>query len=139
MLRPVVPALALAVTVACAHGPAPTPVPMTTISDVEWTLTQLGERTAPVGARGEAPSLRFDADGSVSGYGGCNRVRGPYTVAGDRLTFGNLAMTMMACPDGMDLERDFARALGRVTRWARAGDVLTLSSDAGPVATFRAR
>ncbi len=38
-------------------------------------------------------------DGRVGISNTCNRMRGSYAMAGDALTFGNLASTMMACAD----------------------------------------
>jgi uncharacterized lipoprotein YbaY len=44
-------------------------------------------------------SIEFGADGEVTGFGGVNRFRGPYTVDGGTVEFGALAATMMAGPE----------------------------------------
>ena len=39
----------------------------------------------------------FDPMGNVSGNAGCNSYRGPYEIAGNRLTFGPIVSTKRAC------------------------------------------
>lgn len=76
---------------------------------------------------------------TVSGFGGCNRLAGSFTVAGDRLSFGPLAGTRMACPNSEWYERDFLAALEKVARWRIAGPWLELSGEDGsPLALFEA-
>ena len=49
---------------------------------------------------------------TVSGRGGCNSYRGPAKVAGNKLAFGSLVTTQMACaPALMDQENKFYAAL----------------------------
>ena len=53
-------------------------------------------RRSPPGV--QRPTLQFDATtGTVAVEAGCNTGSGSYTVAGDQITFGPLAMTMRAC------------------------------------------
>jgi putative lipoprotein len=62
--------------------------------------------------------LEIAGDGSVSGTGGCNRMAGKAVIAGDRITFGPLASTKMACPPAaMNQERKFFDALGDARAW----------------------
>jgi len=102
----------------------------------DWTLTTLeGEDVAPL-PDGRRPYLHFEAD-RVHGFAGCNRLTGGYRAEGTRLEFSQLAMTRMACAEGMDLEQRFGNALERVTGYELAGDRLVLS-DGGeePLAVF---
>jgi putative lipoprotein len=56
--------------------------------------------------------LEIDAGGVVTGSGGCNRIHGTATIAGERITFGQIASTRMACPPAvMDQESKFLLAL----------------------------
>ena len=83
-----------------------------TLENTYWKLVSLGER--PVAAperQGEAHLILHPADGRVSGSGGCNRFTGSYELDGEKLTFGSIAGTLMACPAGMDIEREFLAAL----------------------------
>jgi heat shock protein HslJ len=47
---------------------------------------------------GRPLQLDFDAS-DVSVRNTCNRMHGSYSIAGGKLTFGNLASTLMACND----------------------------------------
>jgi heat shock protein HslJ len=68
---------------------------------------------------------------SMAGSGGCNRLSGSYELSGDRLTFGQMAGTMMACIDGMETEKAFPGALGQAKKWRIAGQRLELFDAAG--------
>lgn len=57
-------------------------------------------------------TISFDADGRVSGSGGCNRYFGPVTIQENMITFGVLGSTRRACPPAlMDQEQKFFNAL----------------------------
>jgi len=57
-------------------------------------------------------TLEIGADGKVSGNGGCNRFSGSATIVGDKISFGDLASTMMACTEAaMDQEMKLHAAL----------------------------
>jgi heat shock protein HslJ len=76
----------------------------------------------------------------VTGYGGCNELTGTYTLKGNDLTFGGVAMTRRACIDGMDTEGIFAPALTGVRSWRILGEHLELYDASGTtVARFEAR
>jgi heat shock protein HslJ len=49
-----------------------------------------------------------------------------------------MAGTMMACPDGGELERNYLQVLGRVNAFRLEGDTLSLLAGPEVVATFRA-
>lgn len=85
-------------------------------------------------------TLNLAEDGSVSGRSGCNRFAGQATIDGDKLAFGALAGTRMACaPAHMDLEQKYLTALDKVATF-RIDDAqrkLVLLDDAGTaVLTF---
>jgi heat shock protein HslJ len=76
----------------------------------------------------------------VAGSGGCNRFTGSYKRNGDQLTLGKMAMTFMACPEGMETEREFVTALEQVRSWKIFGEYLELlDSNGGFLARFEAR
>lgn len=72
--------LALLVLSACSRQPAP-------------AIGTWGD-----GADG-GPQLVLDEDGRLHGTDGCNRLIGSWEQDGDRVAFGAIASTMMACPD----------------------------------------
>jgi heat shock protein HslJ len=58
---------------------------------------------------------------------------GGYELKGDKLTFARMASTMMACPDGMETEQKFLKALGQAKRWKIAERQLELMNGSGKV------
>jgi heat shock protein HslJ len=116
-----------------------TPAPAS-ITDRDWTLTSLGERMNLMGQGDRAPTLRLDSAGSrASGFAGCNRFNGPFTLSGDSLSFGALVSTKMACAQGNDVEVAYLAALGNARTFSVSDSVLTLRSADSPLATFVAR
>jgi heat shock protein HslJ len=78
---------------------------------------------------GSVVRVSFQA-GQVGATGGCNSMGGPYTIAGDRLTVGQLAMTEMACaPALMDQDQWLASLIDGATVRLE-GDTLTLAKAA---------
>lgn len=106
-----------------------------------WKLTALNGKPVFVGERQREPSLVLDSENlRVAGYGGCNRLMGSYEVKGNGVHFGQLAGTMMACPDGMDTEKEFLDTLPQVTRWRIVGEHLEFYDTSGKVlGRFEAR
>ena len=125
---------------ACARSPQMTSSPVEfrrAVSSTEWTLSELGGQPAPAGASNQPATLRFDADSThVSGFAGCNRYAGGYTVDGQSLHFAPLAMTKMACTQGVDLEQRLADALARTNRYELTATSLTFLDGSTPVARF---
>jgi heat shock protein HslJ len=79
---------------------------------VEWQLVELKGQPAPLGNGGRPGTLLLaEGEGRASGFAGCNRFSGTFTVTGDQLQFGPLMMTKMACSEGMDLEASYPAAL----------------------------
>jgi heat shock protein HslJ len=107
------------------------------ITDIDWNMTGLGERTNPLGAGGKQVTLRLDADTQrAAGFGGCNRYSGSYSLRGDSLSFGAVLSTRMACTDGMELEGAWHKTLPRVVTYSATESTLTLNATEGPVASF---
>lgn len=108
------------------------------IVDREWALASLGDNTVPMGNGGQPVTLTLQSsDNRVSGSAGCNRYSGPYTLAGDELTFGPAMSTKMACEQGMDVEMAFLSMLTNVTGYQATDSSLTLVGRSGPLAHFR--
>lgn len=79
-------------------------------------------------------TMTFDAEGHVTGSGGCNRYFGPVTIEGSAISFGQLGSTRMACvPALMDQERRFFAALtmARSYRFEQPGHKLVFLSEEG--------
>lgn len=73
----------------------------------------------------------------VSGHAGCNQMTGAYTMEKKAIHFGNMASTMMACPD-MDLEQAFAKMVnGRILEYELEGDQLILTHPSGKTLVYK--
>jgi len=109
--------IALLMTLAACPGPGPgTGSPAASPVGVEWKLVELGGRSAGIGANGQPATLLLtEVSARASGYAGCNQFSGSYTLSGNSLTFGPLAMTRMACVGGGDLEHRYTMALEQTT------------------------
>jgi heat shock protein HslJ len=105
-----------------------------------WVAVDLAGLPVPADPAARRPVLEFVAGGRVAGRDGCNRFSGPYRQQGDRLSFGALAVTRMACPDAEEITHRFGAALKGTTRFRIAGGRLELYGATGtPLAIFAAR
>lgn len=63
-------------------------------------------------------TITLGEDGRAYGTGGCNHWFAPYTLDGDKLSFGKVGSTRKLCaPALMEQERRFLQALETVQRW----------------------
>lgn len=107
-----------------------------TIEGQAWRLASLPGHDLGVLGAGQYLTARFEA-GRVSGFSGCNRFMGSYTVDRDQLTLGQLAGTMMACPGAaMAIEGAFKGSLAGTLRYAILDDRLTLTPVSGAPLVF---
>lgn len=127
--------------VAACHRPGPAEAPparpMAVLTSHAWILDQLDGRPAPLGADSRPATLTFTDAGRASGFAGCNRMAGSFTLHGSALRFGPLVMTRMACMKGMELETRFAAALDEVRTYGFRGDTLELRSRSAVIARLR--
>ncbi|WP_318202588.1 META domain-containing protein [Streptomyces sp. SCL15-4] len=87
------------------------------VTGVEWRVESVTAGGDTLGApAGGSPRLTIGTDGSASGDLGCNRFSARVSVHGDRITFGALRTTKMACdPARTRFERALTRVLDRQT------------------------
>ena len=111
------------------------------LQNTYWKLTALNGKPVSVAEQQREPSLVLHSENlRVTGFGGCNRLMGSYEVSGNDVRFGQLAGTMMACPEGMDTEKEFLATLRQVSRWRIAGEHLEFYDASGNVlGRFEAR
>ncbi|WP_234016820.1 META domain-containing protein [Streptomyces sp. LaPpAH-108] len=106
--------------------------PQQPVTGVEWRVDSLTTESttlrAPAGAR-----LRVEEDGTAGGNLGCNSFGTRATLREDRISFGALRTTKIACDrPRMTFERALAAALDRQTLTARTEDgKLTLTGGHG--------
>jgi heat shock protein HslJ len=101
------------------------------LENATWRLTGLPGRELPGAGEREAVTVRL-ADGRVTGFSGCNQLMGSYTLDGGTLVLGQLAGTMMACPEpARSIEDQFLGAFSGTMRFVVEGDHLTLMPGSG--------
>ncbi|MFN4283968.1 MAG: META domain-containing protein [Alphaproteobacteria bacterium] len=140
-MKTIFAAVMLCALAACAsRETASTAADSAPLVGTRWVLTKLGDTTVAPAEREAFLTLQA-SDQRASGYAGCNMFAGPYQLAGDKLSFGPLAMTRMACPPpGMAVEGGYANALRGAKAYTVAGRTMTLMDDAGKsLATFVAK
>jgi copper homeostasis protein (lipoprotein) len=102
------------------------------LEDTTWRVTRLNDKDVVTKENQHAPYIVLaSSEHRASGSGGCNRINGTYTVDKQTIHFGPMASTMMACPDGMDTEKDFMEALDAARKWKIQGDELELYGEDG--------
>jgi uncharacterized lipoprotein YbaY/heat shock protein HslJ len=103
-----------------------------TLEGTNWKLTHLGGKPVVVKGAQREPNLVLDSEKrSLAGSGGCNRIAGKYEIIDQRIGFGTIASTKMACPDGMDTEQAFIEMLSQVRVWKVLGKTLELYDGQG--------
>jgi heat shock protein HslJ/quercetin dioxygenase-like cupin family protein len=108
--------------------------------DATWVAVELTGTPVPLTPAERQPSLTFVAGGRVSGTDGCNRIQATYTVTGDRIAFGPIAATRMACPGMESLVGRFEAALTGAQRWRLVSGRLQLFGQGDAMlAAFEAR
>jgi putative lipoprotein len=102
------------------------------LENTTWRVTRVNGKDVVAGENQRAPYIVLQAsEHRVSGSGGCNRITGTYSVEKQTIHFGPMASTMMACPSGMDTEKDFMEALDAARRWKIQGNELELYGEDG--------
>jgi putative lipoprotein len=100
-----------------------------TIFDRDWVAEAIDGAAAHDKAR---PTLRIGKDGKVSGRGGCNGFFGSAKVDGQKLAFGQIGSTEMACEQAvMDQEHSFHQALERAASFRIVEGKLVLADKDG--------
>jgi heat shock protein HslJ len=102
----------------------------TSLRGTTWNVTGVNNGKGAVETTGltEKLTATFGKDNSFSGFGGCNQLRGTYTLSGTTgVKIGPLAATKKTCGTAVDqLESQYVSALSRATKYELAGTTLTL-------------
>jgi copper homeostasis protein (lipoprotein) len=111
------------------------------LEDTYLKLTRLGGHRVPAfDGQQEAHIVLHSEGGRAAGTGGCNRFFSTYEIDGSSISFGVMATTMMACPDGKDVDLALAAALENAASFRRtAHHFELLDSEGTVVARFEAR
>ncbi len=103
------------------------------LEGTRWVLTRLGDEVVTLNEGPRELSLALErGERRVAGYAGCNRLIGAYELDGQSITFKQMALTRMACPD-MKYENAFGKALEATRTWKIAGPNLEFFDENGRV------
>ena len=91
-----------------------------------WRATQLAGKAVMSVSGTRELNLIFQTGGRVTGFDGCNSITGSYESKADAIRFGQMAGTLMACPNSAETERGFRDAVGGARRYRIIGDRLEL-------------
>ena len=130
-----VAAVMLLAACSSSSGDAPEEVPVEEIQDITWEWAELIENNPAAQSVVPDPenyTLTFFADGTVAMKVDCNSGNGSYTVDGNEIEFGLMALTMAMCPPE-SLHDQFLQLLGEVDTFGMRDDklVFTLKDEAG--------
>ncbi|OJX37899.1 MAG: hypothetical protein BGO78_07580 [Chloroflexi bacterium 44-23] len=111
----------------------------TDLSGTSWLVTGFNNGKGAVTSTiiDSELTLAFNEKGAVSGNAGCNTFSGSYTLAGNKITFSNMASTLKAClePEGlMEQETEFLTALSTVDTYRVEGSQLEMRTADGAIA-----
>jgi heat shock protein HslJ len=82
------------------------------LTGTNWVLVSSGDPNNPTPVEpGVIITAVFSEDGYISGLSGCNQYNVGYTLSGEDLTLGPIAITQMTCTTGMDAEQAYLTAL----------------------------
>lgn len=75
------------------------------------------------------PNLHFNpSEKQISGFSGCNRYFGSYSISGDSLVFDHIASTKKAC-NGVTFEQEYLNWISAKSfNWKTEGNILTLTN-----------
>ncbi len=102
----------------------PVSKPDASLTETYWKLIVIGEETYTAGQDQREAHLKLHINNAVSGFAGCNTFAGNFTTKANAINLGPLAMTAMACKEGMDTEQSFIRALDEINHYEIHGDTM---------------
>ena len=103
----------------------------------EWTLESMRVGETIFTPEDAPPTITFSDDAKISGFAGCNRFFGGYTLSGRVISFSNLGATKMFCQEAMPLEDAYLKLLSTERRALFSDSKLILTGDDGNQMIFR--
>ena len=106
----------------------PSSQPSPSLKETYWKLVEINGKAFKSTSETREPHLILKTeDNRIIGHSGCNRYFGTYAQQeNQRLSFGNIGSTKMACLDDDNIEFRFFDVLGRTDSYTIKGDTLSL-------------
>lgn len=101
------------------------------LANKEWKLEFFKQDKVEVVIEQQIPTLEFDMNGKVNGFGGCNSFTGRFTVDGRTIKIGEIGATRKYCEGEMELENSYFKVLGIEGRALFSEGKLILTGDGG--------
>ena len=96
----------------------------------EFHLLSINDEPVKPSRSGEKLTLIIHPDDArISGFAGCNRFFGPYSLHTDTLEIGVIASTKMACMDNNQEQKYLSCLSGQKFLWRLEGERLILRND----------
>ncbi len=96
----------------------------------KWELVEVAGKQVQQYLDQRKPYIQFDAENRrAAGFDSCNNFSGGYTLEGNKLTFGMMASTKMACQHVMQQEAAFNDMLSTTNGYRIKGNRLELLKD----------
>jgi heat shock protein HslJ len=99
----------------------------------DWKLVSYGSKSSPTPVVSDIDTtVTIGADGKVNGNVGCNSFGGDYKTSGEKISFSQIASTMMACADPlMQQESAVFTVFTDKATFSMDGSTLTITSADG--------
>jgi len=85
------------------------------IEEKKWYLTEIEGDSEIILVNDKIPYIEFDLESEkLGGNASCNNFFTNYKIEDNHIEFGQIATTMMACPDNTNQEYRFLQAMSRI-------------------------
>ena len=101
------------------------------LANKEWKLEFLKQDKIEIGIEKQIPTIKFQLDGKVGGFGGCNNFFGNYTLNGRTIMINDTGSTRKFCEGEMELESAYFEVLENEVRALFLEGKLILTGDGG--------
>jgi|GEM_PF-2567514 len=93
-----------------------------------WALIALNGEAVSDSQRAKQPYIQMQSEFATA-YAGCNRLSAPYQAEGNKISFGSIRQTKMACLNNMQFEQRFIDMLAYSETWSIQGPYLRFFAD----------
>lgn len=108
--------------------------PDSPLRNTYWKLVTLHGKTIETQGQRREAHIVFAAEGDrLAGSSGCNHMMGGFEEKGEQLKLKQIGGTMMACPQGMDVETEFLKTLLTVAGYKISAEHMDLLDANGTI------
>lgn len=108
------------------------------LTETEWTLTNLNEKVINKNEEGLASFIVFSADNTFKGFAGCNKFQGAYKIEKGKLALDKIGATKMECENSNN-EEEFLKTLNKAISFKIVKNQLFLKDKSKTIAVFESK